>query len=407
MSKKRIFVVEPQLVFLDGHEHTQIKAIEVLLPDCDVFVFTRQDFRLSGTLDHPNLMPVLPKALENGGQNSPTHDEKEQVTPGPEGERYQAFADTLHSTLSRLKAAATDCVLVPSASHETISAAISICERTDSSAVPPFKLRILSDVILADLEPRLLKRLRDICLSGRIGLVTETIELRKHIEQHFKIPVYGQLMLPCTLMPGEEMPASKGSDDAFVIGVLGRQRAEKGSYRIPAILNHLRTLAAERDSGLRFRIKYQAVRSKRARRLVLKIRSWLGRHKNPNVTMEYLTSGMSEEEFRRLVCGVDILLLPYSTKRYGLSGSGIVVDGVLAGKPFVYSRGMANQELLSLGNAEAAAGDREFAEKILTVAENYQRYIEGAKKAAEHSNAVFANIPLALDAVEEPVARKA
>lgn len=407
MPRKRVFVVEPQLVFLDGHEHTQIKAIKKLLPGCDVFTFTREDFKLSDALDRQSLLPVLPIAGTATDRKRQRRTNPKSAARDSAQDRCRAFADSIRQALGELEAVPADLVLVPSAGYETISAAVLLHEQRGPAAVPTVKLRILSDEILATLDPDLLKRLRDFCKSGEIGLLTETAELRAHIESHYRIPVSGRLMLPCNLMPDEEKvpTGTKRSDNEFKIGILGRQRAEKGSYRVPAILNQLRTVAAESGGGQRFRFIYQAVRSKRARRLVLEIRTWLGAYRNPDVTMQYLTSGMSDDEFRQLVRDVDILLLPYSTKRYGLSGSGIILDGVLAHKPMVFSHGMANEELLSLGNAEAAASDREFAEKILKVASDYQHYQDGAKAAADYySRMIYAQMADVFETADRTVA---
>ena len=94
---------------------------------------------------------------------------------------------------------------------------------------------------------------------------------------------------------------------------------------------------------------------------------------------------MSKESFRKLLTDVDILLLPYDTKRYRYSGSGIIMDGVFALKPIVHSRGMAMQELLSHGNAESATSDREFAENILKIASNYDLYKQSTGAAAAYA----------------------
>ncbi|WP_136658828.1 glycosyltransferase family 4 protein [Nitratireductor sp. XY-223] len=358
-------------------------------------------------MDNDNLFPVLPVdryAAERKRRKRRVVGSNAVGRP----EQYQAFADSIKRTLDELRAEKTDLILAPSAGVEAISAAVLLKEQNQPSTFPMIKLRILSDAILAEIDKALLQRLRRLCVSGEIGLLTETAELRAHIERHYGIPVSGGFMLPCTLIPDRERPEadSRHPGDEFKIGVLGRQRAEKGSYRVPAILNQLRVVAAESGQRLRFRFVYQAVRSKRARRLVLELRSWLGARKNPDVTIEYLSSGMPADAFKQLVGDVDILLLPYSTKRYDLSGSGIILDGVLAQKPIVYSRGMANQELLSLGNAEAAASDREFAEKILAVAADYQAYQKGAQRAADHySSLIFEQIGDVLGVTDAQAAR--
>ncbi|MEX3008468.1 hypothetical protein [Hoeflea sp. TYP-13] len=223
--------------------------------------------------------------------------------------------------------------------------------------------------------------------SGKMKFYTETAELRVHIENQYDLPISGRLNMPCTIFPGDpEIPTGEsGFGEVIKIGVLGRQRSEKGSYRIPAILNHLRDLAAESGHNKEIRIVYQAVKTKRLRRFILELKTRLYARKNPDVGIEYLTSGVSEASFRKLLLEMDILLLPYDTHRYQFSGSGIIMDGVLGLKPIVHSRGMAMQELLSHDNCEAATTDREFAEKLLKVATQYQRYKQFTKNASAHA----------------------
>ena len=59
MISKQILLLQLQLASLDGHEHTQIKAIEWMLPDYRVTVLTREGFGLSDRLDNTDLMAVF------------------------------------------------------------------------------------------------------------------------------------------------------------------------------------------------------------------------------------------------------------------------------------------------------------------------------------------------------------
>ena len=45
------------------------------------------------------------------------------------------------------------------------------------------------------------------------------------------------------------------------------------------------------------------------------------------------------------VYGVDILLIPYDLKAYQCRGSGMIIDGVLAKKPIIYTDGIGMEEL--------------------------------------------------------------
>ena len=208
----------------------------------------------------------------------------------------------------------------------------------------------------------------------------------QRLRDHHQVPVRGAFNLPCTILPGSVAAGTQipAMGKEVRIGILGRQRAEKGSYRIPTILHHLRRLVARDSGGKRICLVCQAVRSKWFRRLLLEARTRFSARGDAAVRIQFLDSGMSGPAFRQLLLDMDILLLPYDTGRYRYSGSGLIMDGVAAQIPIVHTRGMAMQELLVHGNAEAAGSDREFAEKLLTVAKHLHGYRQGARDACSH-----------------------
>lgn len=351
-------LVQPQMESLDGHEHTQMKAVQWLLPDSRILVATRKGFGLAGRIEHFDIMPVLPKGAQFGAE--------------------------LKEAVRSAGLASSDLILAPSAGQDEIEALTLYFEQHADDDAPQAKLRLLGADVLYDFSDAFLERLRAVCASGRLQLFTETEELRAHVESRFRLPIAGQLNLPCTILPDDpDIKAGRaGPDDVITIGVLGRQRSEKGSYRIPSIMRHLGRLAGHNARRTRIRFIYQAVGTKRLRRLLLELKTRLYRLTNPDITIDFLSSGMPEQRFRRLVLDADILLLPYDVTRYRYSGSGIIMDGVFAQKPIVCSRGMAMKNILSQGNCELATTDEEFAEQLLTVAENKARYEKGAAAAA-------------------------
>ncbi|MCY6381168.1 hypothetical protein [Hoeflea prorocentri] len=355
---KKILMVQPQLESLDGHEHTQIKAVQSLLPQSEIAIATRYGFGLSGQIDDLNIMPVLPRGAHFGAEL------KEAV---------------LSTGLTQ-----ADLILVPSAGPDEIEALMAYYEEHADEDSPTAKLRILSADILSGCSDVFLDRLRNACQSGKIKLLTEAEELQAHFEDRYGLPIAGQLNLPCTILPDDpDIEAGKrGFEDVTTIGVLGRQRSEKGSYRIPSIMKHLGRLTDRHSEKLRIHFLYQAVGTKRLRRLSLELKTRFNRLANPNITIDFVGSGLSEQRFRRLVLDADILLLPYNVSRYQFSGSGMIMDGVFAGKPIVCSNGMAMRNVLSHGNCEQATSDEEFAEKLLMVATNKAKYDEGAAIAA-------------------------
>tara|TARA_R110000751_G_scaffold288076_4_gene393222 strand:- start:73404 stop:74663 length:1260 start_codon:yes stop_codon:yes gene_type:complete len=392
VTARKILLVQPQLSSLDGHEHTQISALDMMLPDDRIIVLTRIDFALADQMTGVEIYPVFPLLAKSGAgdrQNKKPHDSnKESSSSKPSvPERYLSYVEALSAAVRRFEAGPTDLLIVPSAGPDEIAVLVAFYEQLEDAQAPRVILRLLSEDVVSGFPASFMERLHTCCRAGRLSLHTETPELRQRLEEHHGLVIAGQFNLPCTIFADEVDHAKPPhrSDDDIKVGVLGRQRAEKGSYRIAGILKHLRQLALQGNGKQKIRIVYQAVRAKRMRRLMIEFADRLSAGRNANVTIQYLESGMSKESFRKLLMDVDILLLPYDTKRYRYSGSGIIMDGVFALKPIVHSRGMAMQELLSHGNAESATSDREFAEKILKIASNYDLYKQSTGAAAAYA----------------------
>ncbi|MDF1776563.1 MAG: hypothetical protein P1V13_11055 [Rhizobiaceae bacterium] len=392
MTARKILLVQPQLSSLDGHEHTQISALDMMLPDDRIIVLTRIDFALADQMTGVEIYPVFPLLAKSGAgnlQNKKPHDSNKEIGSSKPSvpERYLSYVEALSAAVRRFEAGSTDLLIVPSAGPDEIAVLVAFYEQLEDAQAPRAILRLLSEDVVSGFPASFMERLHACCRAGRLSLHTETPELRQRLEEHHGLAIAGQFNLPCTIFADEVDHANPPhrSDDEIKVGVLGRQRAEKGSYRIAGILKHLRQLALQGNGKQKIRIVYQAVRSKRMRRLMIELASRLSAVRNANVTIQYLESGMSKESFRILLMDVDILLLPYDTKRYRYSGSGIIMDGVFALKPIVHSRGMAMQELLSHGNAESATSDREFAEKILKIASNYALYKQSTGAAAAYA----------------------
>jgi hypothetical protein len=102
------------------------------------------------------------------------------------------------------------------------------------------------------------------------------------------------------------------------------------------------------------------------------------------VKVEKVDGYMSQEQFLEIMQSVDLLIVPYDAKRYQYRGSGVVVDGVLALKPIVYSEGMGAKEFLNFGNAESAQNAKSFARKTVQIIDNIADYKAATVRARDH-----------------------
>ena len=120
VTARKILLVQPQLSSLDGHEHTQISALDMMLPDDRIIVLTRIDFALADQMTGVEIYPVFPLLAKSGAgdrQNKKPHDSnKESSSSKPSvPERYLSYVEALSAAVRRFEAGPTDLLIVPSA----------------------------------------------------------------------------------------------------------------------------------------------------------------------------------------------------------------------------------------------------------------------------------------------------
>jgi hypothetical protein len=183
---------------------------------------------------------------------------------------------------------------------------------------------------------------------------------------------------------------------------MGGLRADKGYHQLPNIL--ISTAAGLRASSLSGRIEFslQKQRSKSMRARWIKyhvIFAYLAARLFRQIKFVPLKPYLSDQEFVTAMSEVDVLLLPYRLPTYKGRGSGIVLDGVMLGKPIVHTDGIGMSEYLSLGNAEAAHDPSGYAEKLLKVLMNIDEYNTGSILARKALTASFAKTAAYLQAL--------
>ena len=99
--------------------------------------------------------------------------------------------------------------------------------------------------------------------------------------------------------------------------------------------------------------------------------------------LSFRKTNLSQEDFLATLMSVDLLLVPYRLNDYRHRGSGIILDGVAARKPIVYTKGMGMSEFLTHGNAEAALEDpKDYADKVMRILSDIEAYKIAADQAA-------------------------
>jgi hypothetical protein len=360
-----ILIVERDLSLVSGHHHTQIGAIRSLAPSQQVFVATTVDFALADDVHADDIFAILPS------RNILRSASLFRTRRSPKSDWATSAASALSAKVAALGMSHADQIVIPSCRPVSMRMLFQIYDGNSADRRPRAKLRILSPDVLSRLSANEVLQLGNHVKSGRIWLYTETAELAQFITQQTGLPCSAEFVLPATI-PVNQAPTAAAAHtvqqkDHFTIGCLGQARRGKGSFDIPRIVGELRKLAARQSCPFSITILVQKPRGKRWKHARFQLEESLTRNVFPRATVEVLQSDLSPAEFRSMLESVDFLMLPYWVSRYGLRGSGLVTDGILAHKPILHTEGMSMQEFLSHGNGESATTPHEFAAKILSM----------------------------------------
>ena len=92
------------------------------------------------------------------------------------------------------------------------------------------------------------------------------------------------------------------------------------------------------------------------------------------IVNDWKSRWFSDKEYTKLFDEADILLLPYRLKSYQTRGSGVVADGVLADKIFVYTEGIGMENFLKYGNGLPSNSSTNCAENIMKIVLNFESF---------------------------------
>lgn len=357
-----ITIIEKLLDQAGGHQKTQIKAIENLLTGEGLIILTARnsDVLLPTTY---NIQRVLSSRKEQrkSGAKAFHHDVAvlKNIFLGP-------------NYLMGMR------VLIPTAEKHEFLVCMKLLAKNATRT--GFVLRVLSHKIIEKLADTERADLHSYIEAGSITLVTETESLADLLQTKYGLRAHNKFLLPCSIDPSDSVPQrGAGSRSHFKIGYLGVGRKEKGLAKLPTILAGLKTLLNASDTDVSLEIVMQTVKHKTMlRRLIFNYK--LGRSlrnaskPEQKISLTSLGEELPPEAFVAAIHSVDLLLIPYELKAYHARGSGIIIDGVLAEKPIVYTDGIGMNEFLGFGNAAAAADLAEFAPKIMTVVQNLEAY---------------------------------
>ena len=351
-----IFIIERAFDVINGHEHTQIEAIRALVPEASIGVVTHRDFDVGDVGDAQQIHPLLCT--------------RKDVSDAPE-EAVARDVAALRDLAGDASGGQPCVFVVPSAYQPEIRTALDVLEA--ETAPVRFVLRLLRSEALDGIDATERERIAAAVKAGGMSLHTETRELKEYLAETWNLLSDDDFLLPCTVAP-DFVPSAEGAGaEPFRVGYLGNFRKEKGTERIPGILEALgRRLAREPGSAkVEVLLQWPARIQSTPRKLVyvLKVLAVALKHRlGGRLRVRWYKGGISPEAFLELLLSVDAMLVPYEPSAYRYRGSGIIIDSVLARIPIVCDRDIGMSRHTGFGNAVPASDPEGFADAIVSLA---------------------------------------
>lgn len=380
----KLLIVERSLISNRGHHHTQIGALKSVFPQAEIHIVAGEGYdgflgEAVGLIPDKNFkLSRLRAKRRHGSLRQRLRVSLKMLLAGHKQLATSAYGQELLDTCSRLKMSRKDMIIIPTADLDSLESAVDFSRRMGGAA-PTVALRFLSPT-MGENSPRFFEsRLSAVVsdLPPNVKLFTETVEMAAFFNSRYRLPVTGGFFLPCSVDFAENDHRARRDGGTFRVGVLGAPRSEKGSQRIPSIVRIIAERgAAEGQNPIEFVVQGSA------------------KDFSPNgvygalgdltaaVRVEAVSDRLSPDEFKKMFESLDAVLLPYDVSVYGLQGSGVIQDAVLAQKLIIYSKGMAMKEVLKWGNAIDASTDLQFAEAILKTMDVIHAFRSAAAIAA-------------------------
>lgn len=384
----KLLIVERSLISNRGHHHTQIGALRSVFPNAEVHFVAGEGYdgflgTAAGLIPEKNfkLSRLRAKRL-HGSLRQRLRVSLKMLLLGQRQLFPSAYGQELCDTGSRLMMSRSDMIVIPTADLDSLESAVDFSKRVGGAA-PTVALRFLSPT-MGEHSPRFLEsRLGAVVadLPPNVKLFTETEEMAAFFSSRYRLPVTGGFFLPCSVGFAQDNHGAHRDRNTFRVGVLGAPRSEKGSRRIPSIIHSTaERCAAEGLHPIEF-IVQGSTKDFAADGVYGGLADFTN---DGSVRVEQVGDRLSPDEFKKMFESLDAVLLPYDVSVYGLQGSGVIQDAVLAKKLLIHSNGMAMKSFLSHGNALSAVTDQEFADAIVAAAKDPSQLADGVSLARHY-----------------------
>lgn len=351
-----------------GHYHTQIKAIHNLIPEAKLIILcTKNTKNIDTFLSKEQVISCLY--------------EKKILAKRPlfYSKKIQESIDELFEIFKSKRKE----ILIPSADYYDLITVIEIAN--DASSSIRFHVRVLNIKDIQKLSYKYIESLRRHILRGKIILLSETDNLKRFLWGKFKIKVEHSFHLPCAILP-DHIPKIKDAKKQKVkILFAGGLRGEKGYYRLPEIFRVFSQISStyKEHISVEFLLEKNDKISKGIFKSLLAFKSvyteiMIAKLKKKalkkNISITRFQPSFDDNDYIKLIDDADILLLPYKLELYQNRGSGVIADGVLAEKLFIYTQGIGMENFLKFGNGLPANSSTNFAINIMKTILNLESF---------------------------------
>lgn len=378
----------------NGHLTTIESALFDLTPDVDFRFLISGDEVVNTLPKHSKYWPILSTMKEIKRNRK---------------KAYHRDYSNLVQYLNEFQSPEGSALLLPSAGYLDVRFVLEYLKQFEKHV--RFYLRVLMPSVIGGLTASEVEELQDYITSGSIVLLTETKTLAEVFMKDYNLPDVVTLLLPCTFSPSKLAMATNSeylNPKVFRIGHMGSIRKDKGFEFAPKILANLSKGLTEQKRS--FKIEYKMGTKWRKIYKLWIVRMELGlflgslkfKFRKLGISIKRLPNMSDNAKFASLFNEIDIVVLPYDLERYASSGSGIVIDAVMKGKPIVYADGIGMAEHLNYGNAKSAKGVKDFANAILVIMDNFEEYCKCAKYAQSIMQKQFDNSTQFLKQIDYP-----
>lgn len=384
---RKMLVVERKLVRNRGHFHTQIPALQRLLPNHSLHLLTGDTYDdflgpAAGKFsrDASKLATLSARAKYGSARQKLAAFLKLAARGNSSFHPPEPIADTLVETCRRIGLGREDLVIIPSADLNMLEAAQAVAQRLGTAA-PAICLRFLSPDF-GEHDDAIRKRALGFAAkvtSDRIALFSESGEFAEYVKAEFGLAIQPYFYLPCSVELTSTQSCQTTDKRAFRVGIFGAPRPEKGSRRLHGIVQATAKLTQSDTPHIQFVV--QGSDNDFGESGSYKDLAYFA-SSDGKVSIERHPTVMHQVEFIALFQSVDAVLLPYDVSLYGLQGSGVVQDAVAARKLIIHSDRMAMADMLAHGNAYGATTDEEFGREIVKATHIRQADVESATERA-------------------------